>query len=175
MTRGLPDIRTGSRGFTLLELVVALTVAAILVAVAIPSYQSLIERNTLAATVNDLVGDLNYARSEAVTRGRNVYLCSSRDQNSCTSDGNWSDGWILFVTSDRDPADPSESIDQYLRVHNGADSAVAIETEDNGPLRFNSNGFAMVGRTFKASANDQPESRDIVVSATGRVEARDPS
>ena len=55
-----------SQGFTLLELMIAISIGAILVVVGIPSYFNLIQRNTVTTTSNELLGALLYARSEAI-------------------------------------------------------------------------------------------------------------
>jgi type IV fimbrial biogenesis protein FimT len=62
-------------GFTLIELMVTLAVAAILVAMAAPSFRTLLASNRLSTQTNELVGAITFTRSEAVKRGRNVTLC----------------------------------------------------------------------------------------------------
>ena len=62
------------RGFTLLELMVAIAVLAILTTVAIPSFRDLIQNNRVTTQTNELVAALTFARTEAVKRGRNVTI-----------------------------------------------------------------------------------------------------
>ena len=64
-------------GFTLVELMVTLTVLAILVGVALPSFRDMILNNRRTAIVNDLVSSLLLARSEAIKRGQPVSVCAS--------------------------------------------------------------------------------------------------
>ena len=59
----------GIRGITLIELVVTIAVLAVAVAIAVPSYNTLITTNRIASEVNELVASLQYARREAVRRG----------------------------------------------------------------------------------------------------------
>ncbi|MFM8443315.1 MAG: GspH/FimT family pseudopilin [Methylococcus sp.] len=85
-------------GFTLIELMVTLAVAAIVLTVGIPSFREFIERNRVSAYTNRLVGALQLARSEAIKRGRHVTLCNyDSNKKECKSDGAWQDGWQLYV------------------------------------------------------------------------------
>ncbi|GAB3686010.1 GspH/FimT family pseudopilin [Salinisphaera aquimarina] len=158
-------------GFTLLELIVTIAVAAILLAVAIPSYRSMVQRNALAANVNDLVGDLNYARAQAVTRGQDVFICSSRNQTSCSTDGDWSQGWVLYVANDPATVNPTPATSQLLRAHGAADAGFSLMTTETAPLSFNSSGFTLSGnRTFVATTSEGTQSTTIGIAVTGRVE-----
>jgi len=87
-----------SRGITLIELVVAIAILAVIVALAAPSMTGLIQNNRAAAGANELVTALNLTRSEALKRTRDVEICASDDQASCS--GNWRDGWIVRTSGD---------------------------------------------------------------------------
>ena len=89
-----------ARAFTLIELMVTLAIAAILMALAAPSFVSFIKNNRLTTTTNDLIGDLGLARSEAAKRGQRVTLCISTSGNSCTGGTDWLAGRLVFA----DPA-----------------------------------------------------------------------
>ena len=87
--------RHGSRGFSLLELMMTLTVAAILFGVGIPSFVDMVRNNRVAANINELSTAFAIARSEAIRRGANVTVCRSSDDATCGA--SWADGWIIFV------------------------------------------------------------------------------
>src|SRR5450755_2996973 len=84
------------RGFTLLELLTVMTVAAILIAVAVPSYRYVTSANRIAAEVNGLLGDMQYARAEAIKEGQTVTVCVSSNNTSCSAATTWHSGWIVF-------------------------------------------------------------------------------
>jgi type IV fimbrial biogenesis protein FimT len=81
-------------GFTLVELMTTVSIAAILLGVAIPNFTSIITNNRMTAHTNELVTALNLARSEAIKRGQQVVVRKSGT--------NWEDGWQVFVDIDRD-------------------------------------------------------------------------
>jgi type IV fimbrial biogenesis protein FimT len=92
-------------GFTLLELMITVSLAAILMAIAIPSFTETIKNNRITAQVNGFVSALNFTRSEAIKRGVRVSMCKSSDTVTCMKDGagsNWSQGWIIFTNQDND-------------------------------------------------------------------------
>jgi type IV fimbrial biogenesis protein FimT len=98
-----------SRGFTLIEMLVVMTIGAILVAAAVPSFTWMIATTRAASGVNSLVGTLELARSEAIRRGTVVSVCRTLDPNAppatlaCGNGagggyaaGDWGSGWIMF-------------------------------------------------------------------------------
>src|SRR5690348_14373151 len=76
-------------GFTLIELMFAIVIIAVLMAIADPSYRYITNSNRMAAEVNGLLGDMQYARSEAIKRGQNVTVCESSDGSSCGAATAW--------------------------------------------------------------------------------------
>ena len=88
-------MRVRQDGFTLIELMIALTMAAILLMVAVPGFRDTVKRNAIESMVTRLKSALTQAKTEALSRGYTVSICSSDDGSSCGSD--WSIGWIVFV------------------------------------------------------------------------------
>ena len=88
-------------GLTLIELMVTVSILAILMAVAIPSFQSMIASSKLTTATNDFMATLGQARSEAIRRGSRVTVCKSADGSQCVTTGDWEQGWIIFNDSVR--------------------------------------------------------------------------
>lgn len=139
-----------ARGFTLVELMVVLAVAAILISAAVPNFQQTIANYRLNVEVNALVGDLQFARSEAIKQGTTVLMCPTRDGATCSGDNAWAHGYLIGLnlptaagTVGADPA-------PVLRAGNafsGADSALATYAgtgADVDSLEFGREGFAGV-------------------------------
>ena len=80
-------------GFTLLELMIVVAIAGIVMAIGVPSFQSITTNNRIAANTNEFITALNLARSEAVKRGATVSVCKNED---CDGTGSWSDGWVIL-------------------------------------------------------------------------------
>src|SRR5664279_1763420 len=88
----------GSAGFTVVELLITITLAAILAAIGIPSYRSITNSSRIAGEVNGLLGDLLLGRSEAIKQGLPVTVCISSNGTSCNAAGlTWQSGWIVFL------------------------------------------------------------------------------
>ncbi len=86
------------RGFSLLELMITITVMAILLAIAVPSFRDVIHRNQVSSASNAMLASLNYARSEAITRGQLVSMCPGDQTAGCTSGGTaYDQGWLVYT------------------------------------------------------------------------------
>ena len=90
------------RGFTLLELMMTLAVAAILSGTAAPALGTFLKNSGLKGAAYELMGTMTIARSEAVKRGSRTILCHSADPHNGTpacggSAQDWSTGWLVFI------------------------------------------------------------------------------
>ena len=108
-------------GFTLVELLVTVGIAALLAAVAAPSVQGLVANNRLKTHGNAVQSSLMGARTEAIKRKARVVVCKSADQASCSNSGGWQQGWIMFVDSnDSASVDAGEAILEKVPALSGS-------------------------------------------------------
>lgn len=89
---------TRQRGFSLLELMVTLAVAAILLVIAVPSFRDLMHRSQVSSASNELLASLAYARNEAINRGQIVSMCpSANGAAACAGGTSFDTGWIVYT------------------------------------------------------------------------------
>jgi type IV fimbrial biogenesis protein FimT len=153
-----------SRGFTLIELMVIIVLVAILAAYSVSGFQNLIMKNRVSAHTSALLADLNFARSEAITRGRDIAMVSSG--------ASLADGWSIVD-------DVSASAPAVLRVRNEPLARVSItETAEkiSGKVKivFNRQGQANQDNVLTVKAEDCPSGlnggqRKIEIREVGRV------
>lgn len=166
------------RGFTLLELLVAIAVLSIVAAMAIPSYRDLIQRNRITTDANSLLTVLTLARSEAIKRNNQVAICRSTDGASCvSSNGDWATGAIVF--NDQDQNGSLDAGEEIVRADVPLSRSSAISLSINTLIRFRPSGDLVAGQlggsfTILPSGSGSAHRRKVVFSATGRPRICDP-
>jgi type IV fimbrial biogenesis protein FimT len=101
-------------GYTMIELLVVIMIVSILMAIGVPSFRYVTTSNRLSSEINGLLGDMQFARAEAIKEGRSVTVCSSTDGASCSGLADWSKGWIVF--SDANNVATKDADEALLRV-----------------------------------------------------------
>lgn len=104
-----------NRGFTLIELMITLAVAAVVLGIALPSFTQMMRNNNSIAIGSELSAALNYARSEAVKRSKRVSICASSDGLSCLAANNWGQGWLVFVDNATTDSAAAATVGTVLR------------------------------------------------------------
>src|SRR5687767_15735764 len=95
-------IRRLCRGITLVEMMAVLTIASILMAGALPAMDSVGTMMKLSSFSNDFLSQLHLARREAIKRSSRVVICKSADGTSCSANGGWEQGSIVFHHANND-------------------------------------------------------------------------
>lgn len=121
---------SGQAGVTLIELLIVTFIVVILMAVGIPSYRNVTTSNRVATEANALLGDLQYARSEAIREGQAVTVCISRNGTSCdAASTSWQEGWIAFA--DLNNSQTVDTGDTVLRVQRAFSSTDTYQSSNN--------------------------------------------
>lgn len=174
-----------TRGFTLIELMVALAILAVLSMVAAPNLSDTLKRNRVDSTVRELAGALAYARTEAASRGIPVVFCRSNDVASSTATtppscvaaagASPTDGWIIWEDSNRNGTLEFISGEPLLRVHdNLAMTRLIMFNTAAGVTRsltFDRHGFANATIQFGLCERDQEVefARALFMATSGRI------
>jgi len=168
--------RSGARGFTLIELMFTVALAAILTTLAAPSLTKLFKTNRVQTEASSFVGDLILARTEAVKRGQNVSACVSSDGATCLTTNTWQSGWIVFADSAA-ACTGTSSTSPAIRVRKaftGSDTFVA-SLASSSCVTFNREGFtsnlgtSTVTFTLHTADNLTTATRCVAVDLGGRI------
>jgi len=154
-------------GVTLYELLVTLTLVAILAGLAVPSFSNTVARHRQRVEIDALFHALHVARKESIMRRRVVSICPSPDGSTCDPGHDWSAGWLMFANHDRDEPprmDPGEPLLQSHRVG------------ENVRITANRRGFTLRATELRATngtfvvcdAAGRIRPKALVVSYTGR-------
>ena len=139
----------GERGFTLTELLVVMAIVAVLLGVGVPSYRYITNSYRMSSEVNGLLGDLMYARSEAIKEGQDVTVCVSPDGVNCAGAATWQSGWVVFSNPTPHAANPPAG--SVLRVQapfSGATPDSFVADSGASAVTYNREGFATTAAGF---------------------------
>jgi type IV fimbrial biogenesis protein FimT len=117
-----------AKGFTIIELLVALVVVAVLATLAAPSVRDIIFNNRINSAAADLMVDISAARSESARQRQYVGLCTNAvgasANTACDPGSTWAAGWIMYVDADRSLS--LNTGDTILRVRQALPSEVVV-------------------------------------------------
>lgn len=172
------NTRRAAHGFTLIELVTTIAIAAILMVLAVPSFTTYQRNSELTAHANSLLAAINAARSEAMKRGRNAMVVP-------TDGADWTTGWVVFVDLDRSQ-DYAQASDvtvllappppAYLTISGQGTTNLAapyILYDASGYSRTKAGGFGAL--TFEIKRSDVSgteqlnQTRRVKIASTGRA------
>ena len=171
MTVYSPSKIPAQYGFTLLELLIACSVAVISLSIAVPSFASIVQSSRVKSTTHALNNSLIVARNHALSNRTRVIVChaSSPEQTSCSNQRNrntdWSNGVISFA--DRNANNELDTDDEIINRMTPSQD-VAVVFNQNGRLRFFNDGSARSAGFYICHKTTQQQ-RHIRILHTGRT------
>ena len=136
LTSGSQVLPGGSaiRGFTLVEAMVVMSIIAILMAMAVPTFRDFVAARAVSSQISDFAGTLRLARTEAVKRGRAVVVCRSSDPQAapptCAAGSDWRSGWLVMQG------------DTLIRLQSSYANSGGIESDGVDTITFRPTGIA---------------------------------
>ena len=165
-----------SCGMTFVELLVVVAIIAVMLTLALPSFNTLLTGSRFSSYANSYHTDLHLARNEAIRRNARVVLCKSTDGENCATSGRWDQGWIVFHDANNNAQ--TDIGEEILRVNEGmpanwvlsGNTPVAnyISYSPMGGARLKTGAFQAGTLTLCQVSSGETEARSIVISATGR-------
>lgn len=165
-------------GFTLIELMVTVSIAAVLMMMAIPSLGTYRRNAELTSVTNTLVASINTARGEALKRGLSAMLVPINNGSD------WTTGWVVFVDTDSS-RNYDVAKDTLVFTQPATESYIAISATGTAgaasQIVFDSSGYPksaagasgnftfVVQRNDGSAAADFSEKRYIFIARTGRT------
>ena len=162
-------------GFSLIEAMVVLSIAAITVTLGVPALGATVERQRLATTLHLLTADMAVARGSAIMRREQVVVCPGSIEAGCSGDRDWSEGWLVFRDPDgnRQPDTPGDVLRATDAPAGGADRLRLTSTRPW--LRYQATGMA-AHSNLSGNACSRGQLRGKVgVNRMGRVRSERPA
>lgn len=153
------------RGFTLIELMITILIAAILLVLGVPSFAYVTANIRMSNDIDALRGDIQFARTEAIKEGGAVTICASDSTyKNCSLSSNWATGWIVYSNSPNTP----------LRVRQALRGSETLTTDTGlSQVTFNRVGFpsGAPDTTFSlhSANNDTRLTRCLEITAVGQL------
>ncbi|BEU04907.1 hypothetical protein OAG1_37070 [Agarivorans sp. OAG1] len=167
-----------AKGFTLLELMIAVAILVIVLVIAVPSMQGLMQDNKQKVTRDLLANSLIVAQQEAIRSNLSTYVCPTTNGTSCEAAWGANKGWLVYLDTARDSSltDGAQIIAAHPKPQSGELKYSPSASGSTSTLvRFFPTGHATAGElTVCAPSNDYEDQR-ISITRMGRVEYASPS
>lgn len=166
-----------NRGFTLIEVLVVIAVLAILLSVAVPSFNYTLVNYRLSSFASSFVASASLARSEAIKRNSRMTLCKSSNGTDCAASGGWHQGWIVFNDSDNNAARGSaelvvsktSALPSDFVMTGGAAVVSYLSFEPGGTSQLISGDFQSGTLVLCSRSGGTNQGRQIVINSVGRL------
>ena len=158
-----------SSGFTLVEALTVLAILSIGLVLGVPSYKGLMERQRASSAMHLLTAHMASARNTAISYRIPTVVCPSNRAGGCRTDGDWSQGWLMFFDKDgnRQP-DLREDIlrDENAPVH---PSLQILSSASRSQLRYMPDGRSAGSNLTVRLCREGTLLGKVVVNNWGRI------
>ena len=169
------NIKTlSANGFTFIELMIVMTMVAVMAAIALPNLNQFIANNRLKSQMYSMLESINVARSEAVKRKVKTVMCRTTNFTACGGTANtWTTGWIVYAKGET--AIPYNSAtDTIIGIGNAADDTVNIMSNSDGNefVVYNADGSLNEAGTVVYAICDyrgESDGKQISIKLVGRA------
>ena len=164
--------RKPMEGFTMIEILVSLSVTAILASVAVPSLRDLVNERRLAGAASQLASDLQFARGEAIKRNARVLVCArTAGASTCATTPDWVNGWLVCYDANYDDACDDATTDDPNPVRVGVPVHPSLRIATSvARVRFAPVGTSGGAATLTLSGSwAQSTTRIATIATTGAV------
>lgn len=163
---------SSEKGFTIIELMIALGLTMILLGMAAPAVATLVSNSRQTGAINDLVSSMHLARSTAITTNTRVTMCASGGGDNCAF-ASWDRGWIVFT--DRD-SDQVVDADEDVIASSGGAGTLSIQSGTFGQfLMYRPNGRVMnaaingnLGEFTVCDTRGSEHAKVLIIDLSGR-------
>lgn len=162
-------------GFTLVELMVTLSIAAILLMVGIPSLNDIIANNKIVSQSNILVSFIQNARMEAVKNNRTTQICVENNPATNSCDGSdWATGLKLWSDKNNDNTVDANEIIRFYKASPGDITITAASFANSDYIEYEATGVSDSTGTFDVcdSSRSGENGNRITINNTGRVSSQ---
>ncbi len=169
-------VRPAHAGFSFVELLIVLTLAGLLLSMAVPAFAGFLAIQRSNSTISRFVASLHLARGEAIKRNARAVVCKSADGLSCSSQGGWEQGWIVFhdannnaqVDSEEQIVARSSAIAEGFRLSGNKPVSNYVSYSANGSAKLLSGAFQAGSFTLCVPPGSGIVAQKVILSGTGR-------
>lgn len=168
------------RGFTLVETMVTLSLAAASLTAGVPMLKGMSDSMRLKSVSEGYFHSLMLGRSEAIKRNARVVLCKSADANTCTTQGRWEQGWLVFHDANNNAKLDAgetvlarqEALPRGVRLSGNQPVASYVSYTSLGNAATTGGGFQAGTFTLCNQSAGKADAREIVIASSGRPRTR---
>ncbi|BFM08982.1 GspH/FimT family pseudopilin [Halioxenophilus aromaticivorans] len=161
-------------GFTLVQLLITLAIASVLSGIALPNFSQLYAQHQATTAANELLSQLRFARTHALSQGRYVSVCAIGEQDKCGT--NWARGLYAFYDDDSDGE--IATADDIIRIfpRNQPNAALSLKSFPANanfinytPLGTSMRKYSSGNLVYCPRAGQHTLGRVVIYSASGRA------